>query len=222
MHLGQYDRARRSLSAASLKMEELGDLWLGLPSSIWNGLVQAYLGDYEGAVDALRLTAERAREARLEFESAMALVVLGLVYLLEGRFEAQPTGLERVLEGLDLMPDADVLHSWCGIGYEIAAALYLKLGATDKAMQYSMQGLQMMESDPSPWWSERRHYTHSLILRSAGQEVEADEYLKRAYTRVMMVANNTKDLGLRASWLENVELNSEILSASDQFGISQV
>jgi tetratricopeptide (TPR) repeat protein len=222
MHLGQYDRAYRYLSTASRMMEELGDLWLGLPSSIWNGLVQAYLGDYEGAVDTLRLTAERARVARLDFESAMALVVLGLVYLLDGRFEVQHTGLERVLEGLDLMPDADVLHSWCGIGYEIAAALYLKLGVTDKAMQYSIQGLKMMESDPSPWWSERRHYTHSLILRAAGQEVDADEHLKLAYARVMMVADNTKDQRLRRSWLENVDVNREIFSACVQRRISHV
>jgi hypothetical protein len=89
-------------------------------------------------------------------------------------------------------------------------------------MQYSIRGLQMMKSDPAPWWSERRYYTHSLILREVGQEVEADEHLNRAHARVILVANNTKDHGLRKSWLENVNVNCEILSACVQRGIGQV
>jgi hypothetical protein len=43
--------------------------------------------------------------------------------------------------------------------------------------------------------------------------MEADEHLKLAYDRVMLVADNTKDQGLRMSWLENVLVNHEILAA---------
>jgi len=211
MHLGQYDRAYRSLVTASQMMEKLGDIWLGLPSRIWCGLVQAYLGDYDGSDRTLQAAYKIAREVRLEFESAMALVVRGFVDLLAGQAETLQGGLKRVLEGLELMPDRDVLHSWCGIGYEIAAALHLALGEVDEALRCSMQGLQMMKSDPAPWWPERRHFTHSRILRSLGRDKEADEYLKHAYDRVMLVANNTKDQGLRRSWLENVQVNREIL-----------
>jgi len=222
LQLGQYDRANRSLATASQVMEKLGDLRLGLPSRVWSGLVQAYLGDYEGSAGTLLAAAERAREARNDFELAMALVVRGFVDLLAGRVETLRGGLERVLEGLDLLPDADVLHSWSGFGYETAAALHLMLGETDEALQCSTQGLRMMESDPAPWWPERRHFTHSRILRALGQEGEADLYLRQAYDRVMLVAGNTQYQELRRSWLENVEVNREILAACAQRGISRV
>jgi hypothetical protein len=56
-------------------------------------------------------------------------------------------------------------------------------------------------------------YTHSRALRAMGREVEADETLRRAYEQVMLVASKTRDESLRLSWLENVRINREILSA---------
>ena len=221
LHLGQYDRACRSLATSSQVMEKLGDISLGLPARVWSGLGQAYLGDFEGAVWTLLNVADRAREARLDFELAKTLVTIGFVTLLAGQAEKLRGGLERVLDGLELLPDADILHSWGSFGCETAAGLYLALGEADEALQCSTRGLQLMESNPSPWWPERRYFTHSRILRALGQEAEADMHLKRAYDRVMLVAGNTKDQELRRSWLENVQVNREILEMCIQRGISQ-
>ncbi len=39
-----------------------------------------------------------------------------------------------------------------------------------------------------------------------------DEFLHRAYERVMLVASQTQDAALRKSWLENVRENREIIA----------
>ena len=87
------------------------------------------------------------------------------------------------------------------------------------ALEWSTEGLRMMESDPARLWAEHRHFTHSRILRTLGREAEADEHLKHAYEHVMLVAGNTQDQELRRSWLENVKVNREILVACAQRGI---
>jgi tetratricopeptide (TPR) repeat protein len=217
MQLGQYDRAHRSLVAASQTLEALGDLWIGLECRAWSGLLEAHMGDGESSIETLQTAVERARKSRLDSTLAWALVIRGLVDLLEGRSETLRAGLERVLEGLDLMADDD--RFWKGIGYEVAAALHLALGEADAALELSAQGLRMMSLYPAPWWPERTHFTHSRILRALGWEAEADEHLQRAYDRVMLVVGHTHDQQLRRSWLENVEVNGEILAACAQRGI---
>jgi tetratricopeptide (TPR) repeat protein len=217
--LGQYDRAYRTLVTASQRMEMLGDLDSALYRRAWSGLAQAYLGDHEGSTETLRTVAEMARESRNDNALATALVLWSLANLLEGSAQALRAGLERVQEGLDLIP---AQNTWgTGFSSEIAAALHLAAGEIDEAMEYSSEGLRRMESDPAPWWPERKHFTHSRILRALGRDVEADEHLARAYECVMRVAGNTHDPELRRSWLENVVVNREILAASAQRGIGQ-
>ncbi len=48
----------------------------------------------------------------------------------------------------------------------------------------------------------------SAALWANGLDEEANEFLERAYQRVMLVANQTRDEQLRGSWLENVTLTA--------------
>ena len=52
----------------------------------------------------------------------------------------------------------------------------------------------------------------SRALRAAGRAAEADEYLRKARERVMLVAGKIEDETLRRGWLENVRLNRELLA----------
>ena len=63
----------------------------------------------------------------------------------------------------------------------------------------------------SPVHPEGYEYTHVCALWANGRDEEAEEFLDRAYQRVMLVANHTKDNTLRRSWLENVYLNRQII-----------
>jgi tetratricopeptide (TPR) repeat protein len=208
--LGQYDRAYRTLVTASQRMEKLGDLESALDRRAWSGLAQAYLGDHEGSTATLQTAAKRARESRNDHALGTVLVLWGLADLLEGSAQTLRAGLERVQEGLDLIP---AQSKWVkGFSSEIAAALHLAAGKIGRALEYSSEGLRRMDSDPAPLWPERKHFTHSRILRALGRDVEADEHLARAHECVMRVAGNTHDPELKQSWLENVKVNREIVA----------
>jgi tetratricopeptide (TPR) repeat protein len=216
--LGQYDRAVRTMAAAAERMEQIGDL-RSARLLAWGGLAQAYLGDYEGSTETFQTATERAQESRDDETIAVVLVLWALANLQEGHRQALRAGLERALAGLPVIADTET--TWKSASYESAAALYLALGETDLALKYSTQGLEFLALDPSLWWTEHTHFTHSRILRALGQEAEADEYLKRAYNRVMLVAARTADPELKQSWLEAVEVNQEILAACARRGIGQ-
>jgi tetratricopeptide (TPR) repeat protein len=198
-------------------METVGDFSEALQLRAWSGLAEAYLGDHQGATETLQTAAERARQGRYDETLAEALILWGLADLLDGHPRALRPGLERALEGLELIPQHG---NWLqGFSFEIVAALHLAVGEIDGALEYSTKGLRIMETIPSPWWPERSYFTHAQILRALSRDEEADEYLQRAYDRVMLVAGKTRNEKLRRSWLENVEVNREILAECAQRGI---
>ena len=59
---------------------------------------------------------------------------------------------------------------------------------------------------------EKFHFTHSRALLANGRLAEAEEYLRRAHERVLLVAEQTDDAELRRSWLEDVRINREIIA----------
>lgn len=59
---------------------------------------------------------------------------------------------------------------------------------------------------------EQCFFTHARILRLTGRSAEADDYLRRARARLMLVADHIHDEALRRRWLENVRLNRELLA----------
>ena len=121
---------------------------------------------------------------------------------------------ERALE---IVPKEDYFrHDFC---LEVAADLCFELGKLDEALRYSKETIEMAEINPSPYMPERRFFIHSKVLRALGHDSEADDYLQRAYERVLLVADNIFDEEMRRGWLENVKINREILEACGERGI---
>ena len=127
-------------------------------------------------------------------------------------------GLKQVGRGLKFARDGLFQKAY---GLELLAKLHLALGEIDDALECSIRALDFVERMPGPDAPESKYFTHAQILRVLGRESEVDEYLRRAYERVMLVANNTKDEGLKRSWLENVRVNQEILEACVERGIGK-
>ena len=100
--------------------------------------------------------------------------------------------------------------------FTVLAKLHLALGEIDDALEYSVNALESMPAFDAP----EIFFTHAQILRNLDRDSEADEYLLRAYERVMLVAEKTKDPELRRSWLENVRVNKEIIEVVAERGIS--
>jgi len=112
-----------------------------------------------------------------------------------------------------------LFHKAYGLG--LLAKLHLALGEIDDALEWSIRALDLVERMPGPDAPESKFFTHAQILRVLGRESEADEYLRRAYDRVMLVVSKTQDDELKRSWLENVHVNREILEACAERGIGE-
>jgi hypothetical protein len=80
--------------------------------------------------------------------------------------------------------------------------------------------MECYELEPSIWiMPEQIHFQHSRALRVNGQEEEADETLRKAFERLMMVVGNISNEDLRRSYLENVRDNREIqVMYQERFG----
>jgi predicted ATPase/class 3 adenylate cyclase len=215
--VGQHERAREALELALQLLERAGSrddqLW-----AQWHlGMARALAGDYHGAREHLERAAVGAQEAQDDGNLASALGFLGLTAALEGEPGAMQRGLAQTKQGQALLPEGDRLRQ--GTRCEIAAALALGLGQVDEALGHSQKGVELMESEPSSWFPERRYFTHSRVLRALGREAEADEHLERAYQRVMQVARSTKDDELRRGWLEDLQTNRQILATAAERGL---
>jgi hypothetical protein len=89
----------------------------------------------------------------------------------------------------------------------------LALNAADEALTHSAEAVRLMETTPELWEMEQVLFTHARILDALRCTAEADEYLRRAYDRVMLVADKIKNEALRRSWLENIRDHREIIAA---------
>jgi tetratricopeptide (TPR) repeat protein len=215
--VGQYEAAQEMLQVSSDTMARIGSpgdrSWL----LVHAGLFQTLAGDYEQAFENLQHAAQTASKAQDAGNHGRALIFQGLCALHEGRRETMEWATEPVQQSLEVLHEE--MLTLKSLSYGIMAALRLALGEVGEALDSSLQSLQIMATAPSIWWPEWMFFIHAQILRALGREKEADEYLQRAYDRVMLVAGKTRDAKLRQSWLENVKMNRDILAAAAEHGI---
>ncbi len=211
--LGQFAQAVQLAQAYLSIAERL----LGQAEQAWVlsfvGLWQVELAQFSQAHQILAAALQLVETTGALVETIFPMATIAYVALLEGEPVGLRAGLEQAKQAVQLCPDfwggntshlAHPLH--------VAAQLHLALGEVDEAVTCSTKVMQLLETDRNVWWPEQRLFTHARALRAAGREAEADEYLRRAYERVMLVAEKTRDETLRRSWLENVRANREIVA----------
>ncbi|HEY48379.1 MAG TPA: protein kinase [Anaerolineae bacterium] len=215
--IGQYESAIDAFRTSSENMERVGSINGKLMSLSWISRGQAALGAYESANEILSQIEKEAKDVEDEENLGIAYVSQAYSVLQKGDPKKLQAGLNLGKRSLEITPKDDYFrHDFC---LEVVASLCLELGMLDEALTYSKETIEMAEINPSSYMPERRFFIHSKILRALDQEQEADEYLQRAYHRMMHVANNFSDEELRNSWFENVRMNREILEASAERGI---
>ncbi|UCF61832.1 MAG: protein kinase [Anaerolineaceae bacterium] len=210
--IGEYESAIDAFRTSSENMERVGSLNGKLLSLCWMSRVQAALGEYESASEIISQVEEDAKDAGDEENLGNAYIFQAYLILQKGDQENLQGGLNLGERALKIIPKADNFRY--DFSLEVVADLCFELGKLDEALSYSREMIEMGEVNPSPYMPERRFFIHSKILRALGQDQDADEYLQRAYARVIHVANNITDKELRKSWLENVRASREILKAS--------
>jgi len=187
------------------------------------GRMQAGLGDYDQARQCLAEALARAEKAGTLTDVASALANQAYVALLEGGPANLRLGLEQAKRAAELLRGtaatddlADALH--------VAAQLHLALSEweasqdqvgwtaehLEAALACSTEVMRLVAAWPAQ--PEAYLYTHSRALRAVGREAEADDHLRQAYERVMLVAGKIQDETLRRGWLENRPDNREIMA----------
>jgi tetratricopeptide (TPR) repeat protein len=224
-HLGHYAPALE-LAHAVL---EITERWAGqaFQTKILSFVarVAAELGDYDGARQSLDAARRHlGSEVAQPIEAAALMIARAHLALLEGQALRGTSGAgETVLRlGLEQTRLASaVLRSvpGCESRLEVAEALlvagglHLELAEPADALVHSTEAVQVTTTCPQPVPLEVLFFTHARALRAAGRRAEADDYLRRAYERVTLIASKIHDEALRRGWLENVRVNREILAA---------
>jgi tetratricopeptide (TPR) repeat protein len=170
------------------------------------GYCQAQLGRFHQARESYQAGLDRAEKDGETVDVVSWLIHLAYVAYLEGdqaRLRAAMEGVQR--RDVSLPASYTFSHS-------DAARLYLALGEVEKALESSRKAMQEVEAYGAGYFVEQYCLTHACVLRALVREAEADDYLQRAYDRVMLVAGKTQDEALRRGWLENVPDNREIVA----------
>jgi tetratricopeptide (TPR) repeat protein len=187
------------------------------------GFFAAYAGSLDLAYQYLQ--AAQSRWDDLEEPPLIAYVMLNIaeVARLDGRPEAIHAGLEQASQGIETLRKFQDRPDWSN--YLKLADLHMALSEEDPAHAFEAlvaieKALEVIEEFPEIWLPpEYLYFTASKVLRTNKRLDEADDYLRQAYERVMLVAGNIKDDDLRRSYLKNVPVNRDIVAETNARGM---
>ena len=206
---GQYKQARQVFQSVL----EMSETWL---STAVQATALSFLGqictemkDYKNARQYLLAAQERSTQGCPAADRGLVLSRLAYFKMLKGGKRNLLTGLGYARQAAEILSSGEastrLANAWA-----VSAYLYLELGGAQPALECSRQAIALAET----WPFTRVEYSlvHALALRAAGNQAESDDYLRRAYQRVTLVAQRTQDETLRHSWLNHVRANKLTLT----------
>ncbi len=190
------------------------------------GFCAAMMGDFNLSQDYFVQAFMYCSGFKESLNYAFVLLMTSLAAALDGSSEAVKLGLKQYSIGLELCRKNKYRINWSI--YFISASLFIALVPEDPS--YAAKSLGEIDKTIGVYEDEEYQggwfpLEYLLILASQVYRVnhqpdKADEYLRKAHDRVMLVAGNTKDDDLRRCFLENVPWNREILAEAKIHGIS--
>lgn len=212
--IGQYEQALALTRTTSYQVTE-EDLVSKEFVTQLAGAIKGNLGRYNEARQDLEVAHELAQETSDPYMLCFPLTDLAKLALQEGKQNLFHRALEQAESAVKITSD---LNEERGLAeaLDVSARLYLALGLSQEAFNHSSQALRLLESNPWLPKPQNHLYTHFLVLRSLGDQIEASDYLLRAYDRVMFVAGKFTDKPLRRGWLQNIEVNYEIVRLAEE------
>jgi tetratricopeptide (TPR) repeat protein len=208
--LGQYAAALELAQSGLPMVEALSGQTYQVKVLSFMGFLQAKLGNHERARQYLDAALERAGEEGRNKDAARVLTSRAYQAWLEGGEANLHLGLEQAQRAIALLTSAEYGLDLAD-ALDVTAQLHLALGEEEAALTSSSEAMRLVAA--WPFVPEGYLFTHACALRAARRAAEADDYLRRAYECVMLVASKTHDPALHRSWLEDVQVNRAILAA---------
>jgi len=222
--LGKYQEALETFEKGVSFMEKANEPG---QAAVALGIMAHYaamLGDLDLAQDYLEQAFRYCSGLEESLNYAFVLNLSAEVMIMDGRPDAVKLGLKQQSLGLEIKQKLQIPHIWSE--HFILADLLMALVPEDPS--YTAEALITIEKAIGVYkekqfgWSppECLFITASQVYRVNQQPQKADEYLRRAYERLMLAESNIKDDDLRSSFLENVRWNREILAEAKTYGIA--
>jgi len=185
------------------------------------GISSGLAGDLNLAYDYLDKSQVYLEDLEGFYHEVNFWIVSAYIALLDGKISALRLGLEQIHRGIALWQQNSDEIVW--FTYYVLAGLHLALAEEDsehltEALSAIELALKSREKYSATDPLEKLFSTAWQVYRANNQPEKADEYLRKAYERVMLVAGKIKDDELRKSFLENVEENREILQEAKARG----
>jgi tetratricopeptide (TPR) repeat protein len=188
------------------------------------GVLSAELGKFKQAHKYLEQAVESCASIKGEISEVVVPINIAQVALVEREESILQGVLESVTQGVIYARGHNLIER-LGWALWMEARIHLVMIGKDlshaaAAIKCTKEAMKLTQIEyPDMVMPELCLYLHGCALRVNGKEQEADDYLRKAYERVMMVAGNFTNEDYRRSYLENVRDNREILATyQERFG----
>lgn len=207
-NVGNYEEALERYQEALDIFREIGDRRGEIISLHYVGILHYHLGRLEEALDLQRHALSLAEEIGSKYLVVEAMNQLSRVQL---RLDAE-AALQSAQQATALAREISLtVEEIVGLSHQGLA--HQALGDIKAALKCSRESVALLEAKGAGEGVEEQvYFDHYCILRAAGHEDEAYDYLRRAEEQVRQKAARITDEGVRRSFLEKVALNREILA----------
>lgn len=212
--LGDFAQAHESLVHALELSKSIGDE-AGQAYVLVNlGSVVRDQGDLEQATALLHEGLILAQQQDDAFLVSAFQSYLGTVCALVGHYDQ---AIEHANIALHIRRELD-MEVMTTMEFATLAAAYLQMGASDTACDYARQALTILDEcgGEGPEIPQRDYFLCYDVLNATGYVEEAQKALLSAHRLIMERAEKITDTALRASFLEQVPINRQIVTTIAQ------
>jgi tetratricopeptide (TPR) repeat protein len=213
LSLGQYEKSldlhRQSLAIDSEVGYRFGEVW----DHHDLGVIHLNLGNLTEAREELGQAIRRAKDINAPDLITLCDNDLSTVLRNIGGNENLKDALQSASEASKMGEDY-ALVSGRIIGESNMAMAHRALGDAREALDHSEKAVKLLENcGPTEIQEEEILFNHYLVLRDSKKSTGANEYLQRAYDKMMSKADRIKDFSTRETFLTRVNINRNINSA---------
>jgi len=219
--LGKYQEYQKMVEDIWSYVDALDDQAAKINTLFYLGVSSGLVGEFNSAYEYMDKSKLYLEDLENFYHEVNFWIGSAFIALLDGKISALELGLEQINRGITLWQQNSDEITW--FAYYVLAGLHLALAKEDS--EHLTEALSAIELA----FKSREEYSATdpleqlfsmawRVYRANNQPEKADEYLRKGYERVMMVAGKIQNDELRMSFLENVPYNREILEEAKARG----
>lgn len=210
--IGQYDKALVYHHRALHINRDIGERGEEAGNLYELGKTHLELEDFEQALEALQQSLAIGQETGDQRSGAYVPVEMARVYAAQGQFDLAIDHLQQAQQVLDELDIAEEqVNVWIN-----RTLTRLRMGEAERALRDSENAVQYIESERDKDGLPEVFFYHYRVLSALGRNEEAETFLQQAYETVMEISELIQEKDHKESFLTNVQLNRQIVSAWTQ------